>query len=133
MKTTFIFCGLILSFQIIFAQNNKDNAITGNPISLEIPYPLLSDDEIINDSLLSELFIYPTLIVNNIIVTDTEMINCFRNHYKYLREKRIIYKPKFVRLEQAQKMGLTNVSRDGAIIIKTRKKHFIDLSNCYFD
>lgn len=133
MKTVSLICAFILCSQLVLAQNNEDVVITGRPISLEMPYLLFSDEEILKDSILHELLIYPTLVVNDIVITDTGMINCFRNHYRYLKRKKIIYKPKYVRLEQAQKKGIINVSRDGAIIIKTRKKHYIDLSNCYFD
>lgn len=131
MKTACLVFVFIFYSNLLFAQNKENIVITGRPVSLEVPYSLCSDEDL-KDSIVSKLLSYPTLIVNDIIISDTGMINCFRNHYKYLKEKRIIYKPQLLSLEQAQKMGLFNVSRDGAIIIKTKKKHYIDLSNCYF-
>ena len=114
----------------LHAQGAIEPALEGVICDAIFIYPLISDAEIDELPSYAQLFCYPTLVVNNIVITDKSMIDCFRNHYRYLYDKRLIIKIKLISVKKAQRKGFYDVSPDGALFIKTKRHFYLDLSNC---
>lgn len=116
----------------LHAQNVQDSIVLSIRHDYALHYPTLSDKEIEYLSLHhTPRFTYPTLIINNLIISDDKMINCFRNHFQDLIKENKI-RCKWVSYDKAMKKGFINASKDGAIIIKTKRNFYLDLANCGF-
>ena len=116
----------------LHAQEAQEQALDGRIFDAYFVYPLMSDAEIDELPSYAHQFCYPTLVINNMVITDKQMIDCFRNHYRYLYDNGFIVKKKHISVKKAQRKGIYDVSRDGAIIIKTKRNFFFDLANCSF-
>ena len=94
-----------------------------NPVKADVPFPLLSDSLLkANEAFYNVL--YPKLVVNIVIISDTAALNCFRNHF----DRTKIATVKQVSAEKARKMGVPNVPKDGVIFVTTKKGYFFDFS-----
>lgn len=122
----------VLFSSSLHAQEVQEQALEGRIFDAYFVYPLMSDAEIDELPSYAHQFRYPTLVINTIVITDKQMIDCFRNHYRYLYDNGIIVKKKLISVKKAQRRGIYDVSRDGAIIIKTKRNFFFDLANCDF-
>ncbi|MDR0828966.1 MAG: hypothetical protein LBN95_02495 [Prevotellaceae bacterium] len=63
------------------------------------------------------------LILNGIIVRDTLLINCFRNHF----DKKNIKSIKKLSKSQAEQLKIKDVCEDGVLIITTKKDYYFEL------
>lgn len=127
-KLLLLFISMLIS-NILPAQEKVDSISEFELIDVVLTYPTMSDAEVDNFSKRGNgLIINPTLIINNMVIRDTVMINCFRNQFQTLLRNKIIVKEKLMKAEDAYKKGLTDISKDGVILIKTKKKYFLDLN-----
>ena len=122
MKKFFIFMFLMVSITNLICQNT-DNIIvsSGSP---NIIYPLINDKNIEERKKAGVdcHFIYPLLILNNVIIREVEKVNCFRNHFEFVNIK----STKRLSKEEAEKKGIPKVPKDGVLFVTTKK-------GCYFD
>lgn len=95
---------------------SNDAALEGRMIDVELFYPL-ADDSILNRSKIP--IIYPLLIVNDVIIRDIELINCFRRSI----DKSKIRKIKYLVKEKADRKGIPDVPKDGVLLITTKKSY----------
>lgn len=102
---------------------NKDSIF--RCISASLIYTLSSDEQISRKPATVSM-VYPTLVLNNIIITDTTIVNYIRNNYFQLKSKGLIIKDKLISQDKAKRRGINNVHRDGAIILRTRRGYYID-------
>ena len=128
---------LVSVFAVLFsnclhAQEAQEQLLEGHIFDLYCVYPTFSDADIEQLPSYARQFCYPTLVVNNMVITDMAMIDCFRNHYKELKDKGLIVKKKLISVKKAQRKGFYDVSIDGALIIKTRRNFYFDFANCGF-
>ncbi|MBR0175008.1 MAG: hypothetical protein IJQ22_05850 [Bacteroidales bacterium] len=93
------------------------------PDEYKIPYALVPDPFLDNlkDDSLSVFVTHPTLVLNGLIVRDSCIIDKFRNTYKSdsIKVWHLSYK-------KASKRKIP-CTKDGAVIIKTRRGYFIEL------
>lgn len=110
----------------LFAQEHEGNTTNNRLIGVDLLFPTMSDTdlEFFSDCHL----LYPTLVINNVVIRDTAMINSFRNIFQILLEKKIIVKERRISADVARKRGLTDVSKDGALLIKIKKNYYMDLT-----
>ncbi|MCQ2065096.1 MAG: hypothetical protein MJY66_04460 [Bacteroidaceae bacterium] len=115
-------CFRVISYsqEVTNSQAVSDLLITGRLVDICFPYPTISDQEIKEMNISSDLIIYPTLIVNNIIITDTIAINLFRNNVR----KENIARKRFLLEEQARKKGIPEVSKDGVLLIRLKRNFY---------
>ena len=114
---------LLMCFALsIMGQENKENdtALQGRTGGF-IVFPLNNDSSLKNSNY---SIIYPLLVVNNVIISDTEALNCFRNHF----DRTKIAKIKQISAEKAQKKGILNAPKDGVLFVTTKKGYYFDLS-----
>ena len=116
----------------LHAQGAIEPALEGVICDAIFIYPLISDAEIDELPSYAQQFCYPTLVVNNMVITDKAMIDCFRNHFRELENKGLIVKMKPISVKKAQRKGFYDVSPDGAVFIKTKRNFYFDLANCGF-
>ena len=117
-----------------------------NPVKTDVLFPLLSDSLLeemqnfynqkflkgkgtVSDTYLEKMesfynVLYPKLVVNNIIVSDTVALDCFRNYF----DKTKITKIKHISVERAVNMGIPNIPKDGVLFVTTRKDYYFDFS-----
>ncbi len=69
-------------------------------------------------------FIYPLLILNNVIIRDQEEVECFRSKLGLIP----IERTKTITKEKAEKLGIPDVPKDGVVFVKTKKGSYIDLT-----
>lgn len=124
-------------FTVLFAnclhsQDAQERPLEGRLICVDFLYPLTSDSEIEELPSYMRQFCHPTLVINNMVITDKSMIDCFRNHFRELYDKGLIVKVKPISVKKAQRKGFYDVSPDGAIFIKTKRNFYFDLANCGF-
>lgn len=122
----------VLCSNCLYAQEAQEQPFEGHIFDAYFVYPLISDDFIDQLPSYKRQFCYPTLVVNNMVITDKAMIDCFRNHYEELKNKGLIVKRKPISVKKAQRRGIYDVSADGALIIKTKRNFYFDLANCGF-
>lgn len=130
-KALLLFVLSINSFySLSYSQESQSSPLNGRLICLdniEFPYPLYNDSILeSNQWLFVGRLVHPTLIVNNMIISDDSLINCFRNHF----DKRMIKKLKWISEEEAEKKGIKNVSSHGALLIRTNRKYYFDIGFC---
>jgi hypothetical protein len=116
----------------LHAQEAQEQPFVGHISDVLFVYPLISDSSINQIPSYAQQFCYPTLVVNNMVITDKAMIDCFRNHFRELENKGLIVKMKPISVKKAQRRGIYDVSPDGALIIKTKRNFYFDLANCGF-
>jgi len=116
----------------LHAQEAQEQPLEGVIFDAIFIYPLISDADIDELPSYAQQFCYPTLVVNNMVITDKAMIDCFRNHFRELENKGLIVKMKPISVKKAQRRGIYDVSPDGALIIKTKRNFYFDLANCGF-
>lgn len=70
----------------LFAQEHEGNTTNNRLIGVDLLFPTMSDTdmEFFSDCHL----LYPTLVINNVVIRDTAMINSFRNIFQILLEKK---------------------------------------------
>lgn len=125
----FVICYFVLCTFIVANAQNESIHFGHNPAHFpvpekwKIPYALLSDSTLRNqdDMFVSNFVIYPTLMLNGILIEDCNTVDRFRNNYdpKMIRFKVISYK-------KASKKGII-CSEDGLLIVKTKRRYFIVL------
>ena len=69
-------------------------------------------------------FIYPLLILNNVIIRDQEEVECLRSKLGLIP----IERTKTITKEKAEKLGIPDVPKDGVVFVTTKKGVYIDLS-----
>lgn len=69
-------------------------------------------------------YVYPLLILNNVIIRDQEEVECFRSKLGLIPIVRI----KTITKEKAEKLGIPDVPKDGVVFVKTKKGVYVDLS-----
>lgn len=104
---------------------NMDSIIacSGGP---SIIYPLTSDKAIKERQKAGRdcHFIYPLLILNNLIIREEEKVNCFRNQFEFAKIKSI----KRITKAEADKKDIPNVPKDGVLFVFTKKGYYFDFS-----
>ena len=107
------------------AQTNSQNASADSVVVSTCPvyiYPLTSDKNI--EKIRHCGFIYPLLILNGVIIREEAKINCFRNHFEFVNIKGT----KRISKEEAEKIGISNVPKDGVLFVTTKKDYIFDFS-----
>ncbi|MDO4729510.1 MAG: hypothetical protein Q4B43_10975 [Bacteroidota bacterium] len=110
------------SIQLINAQEqaNKSIVLQGNTgLDTLILFPLTNDINLKNNK---HRVVYPILVINNLQVRDSNIINCFRNHFDRSKIKKITHLSK----EKAEKRGFKNVPKDGVLDIIINKMYYLD-------
>lgn len=140
---------MILSSHICvlcFSQNYQkcDSIISENMVistyDLYLVYTLASDNEreLFFKKYDSTQIVCPLIVVNNIILRDSENMNYFRNNFdKKKLKQRCFFKGPFMLArmpksksytkEIAEKKGFTDVPEDGMLFLKTKRGYYIDL------
>ena len=104
---------------------NTDSIIvsSGSP---SIIYSLISDENIeeLKKAGIDCHFIYPLLILNDVIIREEGKVNCFRNRVKFANIK----STKRISKAEAEKKGIQNVPKDGVLFVITKKGYYFDFS-----
>ena len=119
-----ICCPLICKSQEVIHLGRSHNPSTSSvPQKWKLPYALLSDSFLQNQDhyFVSDFVIFPTLILNDIVVENQDIVDRFRNTYD---PKAIRFK--VISKEKASKKGLP-FSNDGTLIVTTKRKYHIVL------
>jgi hypothetical protein len=100
------------------------NFLQGKIIDVDVMvlYPISNDAQLKQIS--KNIIIHPLLVINDIIIRNVTMVNCFRNHFDRAEIKKI----KHISKEKAEKMGILNVPKDGVLFITTKKNYYFDFS-----
>ena len=103
---------------------SDDNVVVSTGI--DIIYPLASDKYIEENKKAGKYcsFIYPLLILNGVIIREETKINCFRNRFEFVNIKNT----KRISKEQAEKMDIPNVPKDGVLFVTIKKGYYFDFS-----
>jgi hypothetical protein len=131
---------------LVYSQTKVYLNISHTPVKADVFFPLLSDSlleemknfynqellkrrESVSSALLEKMgsfynVLYPKLVVNNAIISDTAALNCFRNHF----DRTKITKIKHISVEKAKKMSISNVPKDGVLFVSTKKGYYFDFS-----
>jgi hypothetical protein len=88
-------------------------------------FPLATDIHLKNSK---HSIVYPLLVVNNVLIRDEKMVNCFRNHFDRTKIKKI----KSISKEEAEKKGISNVPKDGVLFVTMKKGYYFDFA-CQVD
>ena len=124
MKRFFILIFLMVNVIYVICQNTDSIMVSsGSP---SIIYPLISDKNIEERKKtgIDCHFIYPLLILNDIIIREEEKVNCFRNRFKFANIK----STKQITKAEAEKKGILNVPKDGVLFVTTKKGYYFDFS-----
>ena len=108
----------------IYLTKNESSIVTTKAIDAVIFYPLMNDVTMNSDIQKGRkhLYIYPLLVLNNVIIRDSTILSKFRNTIKY---KDIIFK-KHITKPEAEELGIVDVPFDGVLFVETKR-------NCFFD
>ncbi|GHV72555.1 hypothetical protein FACS1894201_02440 [Bacteroidia bacterium] len=108
------------------SQNSSADSIVVSFIDALFIYPLTSDKSIekLKESGAYCSFIYPLLILNNVIIREEKHINCFRNRVEFVNIK----STKRITKERAEKTSIPNVPKDGVLFVTTKKGYYFDFS-----
>jgi hypothetical protein len=130
----FFFFVMFLSVQM-FTQNMP---LKGKIVDIEIRgyYPLISDTQLKTNS--NRTILYPLLVVNDVAIRDTAMVNHFRNQYSVLNSKTLLVKStskrflyikkiKHLTAKEAEKLNFSNIPKDGVLFVYTKKGVIIDI------
>lgn len=123
MKSFFVFLFLMLTVTNVISQNTDSVVVSTGP---SIIYSLTHDKYIEGRKNAGRncYFVYPLLILNNIIIREEEKVNCFRNRY----ERAHIKSAKLITKEEAEKKGIPNAPKDGVLFVTTKKGYYFDFS-----
>lgn len=124
MKRFFILIFLMVSITNIICQNTDSIIVSsGSP---SIIYPLISDKNIEERKKagIDCHFIYPLLILNDVIIREEEKVNCFRNRFEFANIK----STKRITKAEAEKKGISKVPKDGVLFVTTKKGYYFDFS-----
>jgi len=122
MKGLIVFLFSIISFTNIICQNTNDVIVSsGSP---SIIYPLINDKDIEERKKTGIYcsFIYPLLILNNVLINEQKNVNYFRNYFDRTKIKKV----KLVSKEEAENLGIPNVPKDGVLFVTTIKGYYFD-------
>ncbi len=126
-----------------YSQQNEtilDSIVVHGGLTPYLMYTLAPDSE--RDSFFKQYdstqIVCPLVVVNNIILRDSENMNYFRNNldYKKLKQRWVLKGPfmlvrmprvKLYTKEKAEKKGFTDVPEDGMLFLKTKRGYYIDL------
>lgn len=93
-------------------------------------YPL-SSDQSLSKLKCDYCLIYPLLIVNGVVIRDEDKVNNFRNHYADKIGRRMfggrVKGVKSFTQQEAIKLGIMDVPKDGVVWVTLPKKCIIDL------
>ena len=104
------------------AEEKNDTVLKGKTgPDIVTVFPLVNDTNLKNSKY---SVVYPLLVVNDAIISDTMSLNCFRNHF----DKTKITKTKLISKEKAEKRGLQNIPKDGVLFVTTKKGYNFDFS-----
>ena len=111
---------------VIYVICQNTDSIMVSSGSPSIIYPLISDKNIEERKKtgIDCHFIYPLLILNDIIIREEEKVNCFRNRFKFANIK----STKQITKAEAEKKGILNVPKDGVLFVTTKKGYYFDFS-----
>jgi hypothetical protein len=103
-----------------------DDSIVVSAIDALFIYPLISDKSIEDRKQAGVYcsFIYPLLILNDVIIREGKNVNCFRNQFEFSNIKSI----KRMSKAEAEKKGIPNVPKDGVLFVATKKGYYFDFS-----
>ena len=109
-----------------FVYNTQDTIVHIHTLAGSYNYPLTpqSGTEELLERYGDACFIYPLLILNNVIIRDKEKLECFRGKF----ELNLIGRVRRVTKEKAEKLGIPDVPKDGVVFVATKKGVYIDLS-----
>jgi len=131
MKIFFVLLFLMVSITNVICQNNdkvaSDDNIVVSAIDVLFIYPLISDRSIEEHKKKTGIdchFIYPLLVLNNVIIREVEKVDCFRNRFEFVKIK----STKRITKAEAEKKGIPNVPKDGVLFVTTKKGYYFDFS-----
>ncbi len=136
MKSFFVLLFLMVSVTNIICQNNDKSQANFQVVSVDsivvsaidalLIYPLISDRSIEERKKAGVYcsFIYPLLILNDIIIREEEKVNCFRNRFEFVNVK----STKRISKKEAERKGILNVPKDGVLFVTTKKGYYFDFS-----
>lgn len=142
MKKNLLLILLITCATIGYTQKNTlpNDSLVISTYDLVLIYTIASDSEreLFFKKYNSTQIVCPLIVVNNIILRDSENMNYFRNNFDYKKLKqRWFFKGPFMLArmpkiksytkEKAEKKGFTDVPEDGMIFFKTKRRYYIDL------
>ena len=105
----------------------SDDSIVVSAIDALLVYPLTSDksiEEYKKRAGVNNHFIFPLLILNDIIIREEKKVNCFRNRFDFTNMKNT----KLISKAKAEKKGIPNVPKDGVLFVTTKKGYYFDFS-----
>ena len=109
----------------VYLYRSKISDTTIRVFDGNIFYPLTSDVAMQTDIQNGRIryYIYPLLVLNNVIIRDSITISKFRNTIKYedIKHKKHITK------QEAESIGINNVPNDGVLFVEIKKNRFIDI------
>ena len=123
MKRFFLLIFLMASITNVICQNTDSIISSGSP---SIIYPLISDKNIEERKKagIDCHFIYPLLILNDVIIREEEKVNCFRNRFEFANIK----STKRITKAEAEKKGISSAPKDGVLFVTTKKGYYFDFS-----
>jgi len=128
MKRIIFIIGLLVFITNVYSQDSLENRTIKLRPGFCI-YPLASDSAIKTEEELYRFenrFIYPLLVINNVVVRDTKNIECFRNMAQKIKIKKI---KSYNKINAITKLRMKDVPKDGVLFVTTKKRQYIEL-NC---
>lgn len=136
MKRVLFVIAVCLGFTVnVGAQEAKSDSmdysvLIGTLTAGDFIYPL-TDDKFIGELKYGCSIIYPLLIVNGVVIRDEDKVNKFRNHYADKIGRRMFGRRvkgvKSFTQQEAIKLGIMDVPKDGVVWVTLPKKYIIDL------
>ena len=137
IRICFVLFFLVVGVANSICQNNNklqtisqiasDDSIVVSAIDALV-YPLTSDksiEEYKKRAGVNNHFIFPLLILNDIIIREEKKVNCFRNRFDFTNMKNT----KLISKAKAEKKGIPNVPKDGVLFVTTKKGYYFDFSS----
>lgn len=137
IRICFVLLFLVVGVANSICQNNNklqtisqiasDDSIVVSAIDALLVYPLTSDksiEEYKKRAGVNNHFIFPVLILNDIIIREEKKVNCFRNRFDFTNMKNT----KLISKAKAEKKGIPNVPKDGVLFVTTKKGYYFDFS-----
>lgn len=126
MKRLFLIIFIIHICLKIFTQTYKKTEILTGIVGPDITilYPLYNDTEINKLKRKGVIFKIkkPLLIINNIVIRDSLIMNYFRKNYLSY-----IIKSKYQTKIESQKLNVLNIPNDGVLMVYINKNMILDL------
>ena len=135
IRIYFILLFLMIGVANSICQNNKlqtnsqiasDDSILVSAIDALFIYPLTSDKSIEESKRVgvNHGFVYPLLVLNDIIIREEKQVDCFRNRFDFMNVK----DTKLISKAEAEKKGIPNVPKDGVLFVTIKKGYYFDFS-----